>query len=182
MRNEVRYIVQIIFLKKHENLNLFKYDHDVHRIIDFIYSVFSHYLDNIDIDNDNTNTYIINYNYQIKILLIYEKLHYYIKNYTIIFFIVYIYLHTKQYLYNMLFNNMNIAYSEVGTFMNQYYIVKSLSIYYYVYLHVMCYSVIFYPLHLYVFVLICQYYVVLFKRTNKDIIYISSMKDGYLTE
>ena len=29
----------------------------------------------------------------------------------------------------------------------------------------------FYPLHLYVFVLICQYYVVLLERTNKDIIY-----------
>ena len=30
----------------------------------------------------------------------------------------------------------------------------------------------FYPLHLYVFVLICQYYVVLLERTNKYIIYI----------
>ena len=30
-----------------------------------------------------------------------------------------------------------------------------------------------YPLHLYVFVLICQYYVVLLERTNKDIIYIT---------
>ena len=29
-----------------------------------------------------------------------------------------------------------------------------------------------YPLHLYVFVLICQYYVVLLERMNKDIIYI----------
>ena len=29
----------------------------------------------------------------------------------------------------------------------------------------------FYPLHLYVFVLIFQYYVVLLERTNKDIIY-----------
>ena len=28
-----------------------------------------------------------------------------------------------------------------------------------------------YPLHLYVFVLICQYYVVLLELTNKDIIY-----------
>ena len=28
----------------------------------------------------------------------------------------------------------------------------------------------FYPLHLYVFVLICQYYVILLERTNKDII------------
>ena len=37
----------------------------------------------------------------------------------------------------------------------------------------MCYHVIiiFYPLHIYVFVLICQYYVVLHERTNKDIIY-----------
>ena len=33
----------------------------------------------------------------------------------------------------------------------------------------------FYPLHLYVFVLICQYYVVLLERTNKDIIYILFM-------
>ena len=73
MRNEVRYIVQIIIIFKHENLYLFKYDHDVHLIIDFIYSVFSHYLDNSDLDN--TNTYIINYNYQIRILLMYEKLH-----------------------------------------------------------------------------------------------------------
>ena len=41
------------------------------------------------------------------------------------------------------------------------------------YLSAMCYPVIiiFYPLHLYVFVLICQYYVVLLERTNKDIIY-----------
>ena len=31
----------------------------------------------------------------------------------------------------------------------------------------------FYPLHLYVFVLICQYYVVLLERANKDIIYIT---------
>ena len=38
------------------------------------------------------------------------------------------------------------------------------------YLSAMCYAVIFYPLHLYVFVLICQYYVVLLERTNKDII------------
>ena len=36
--------------------------------------------------------------------------------------------------------------------------------------HVLCYF--FYPLHLYVFILICQYYVVLLERTNKDIIYI----------
>ena len=107
----VRCIVQIIFLKKHENLNLFKYDHDVHLIIDFIYSVFSHYLDNSDLDDDNTNTYIINYNYQIRILLMYEKLHSYMQIYTIVFFIVYMYLHTEQYLYNMLFNHMNIAYS-----------------------------------------------------------------------
>ena len=39
------------------------------------------------------------------------------------------------------------------------------------YLSVMCYPVIFYPLHLYVFVLICQYYGVLLERTN-FIIYI----------
>ena len=39
------------------------------------------------------------------------------------------------------------------------------------YLSAMCYPVIFYPLHVYVFVLICQYYVVLLERTNKDIIY-----------
>ena len=39
------------------------------------------------------------------------------------------------------------------------------------YLSAMCYPVFFYPLHLYVFVLICQYYVVLLERTNKDIIY-----------
>ena len=39
------------------------------------------------------------------------------------------------------------------------------------YLSATCYPVIFYPLHLYVFVLICQYYVVLLERTNKDIIY-----------
>ena len=39
-------------------------------------------------------------------------------------------------------------------------------------LSAMCYPVIFYRLHLYVFVLICQYYVVLLERTNKDIIYI----------
>ena len=40
------------------------------------------------------------------------------------------------------------------------------------YLSAMLYPVIFfYPLHLYVFVLICQYYVVLLERTNKDIIY-----------
>ena len=97
MRNEVRYIVQMIFLKKHENLNLFIYDHDVHLIIDFIYSVFSHYLDNSDLDDDNTNTYIINYNYQIGILLMYEKLHSYMQIYTIVFFIVYMYLHTEQY-------------------------------------------------------------------------------------
>ena len=38
---------------------------------------------------------------------------------------------------------------------------------------------VFYPLHLYVFVLICQYYVVLLERTNKDIIYIYIVKyDG----
>ena len=111
----------------------------MHLIIDFIYSVFSQYLDNSDLDDDNTNTYIINYNYQIRILLMYGKLHSYMQIYTIVFFIVYMYLHTEQYLYNMLFNNMNIAYSEVGTFMNQYYIVNSLSIYYYVYLHVLCF-------------------------------------------
>ena len=41
------------------------------------------------------------------------------------------------------------------------------------YLSAMRYPVFFfYPLHLYVFVLICQYYVVLLERTNKDIIYI----------
>ena len=39
------------------------------------------------------------------------------------------------------------------------------------YLSAMRYPVFFYPLHLYVFVLICQYYVVLLERTNKDIIY-----------
>ena len=38
------------------------------------------------------------------------------------------------------------------------------------YLSAMCYPVIFYPPHLYVFILICQYYVVLLERTNKDII------------
>ena len=43
-------------------------------------------------------------------------------------------------------------------------------------LSAMCYPVIFYPLHLYVFVLICQYYVVLLERTNKDIIYESIEK------
>ena len=43
------------------------------------------------------------------------------------------------------------------------------------YLSAMCYPVIFfYPLHLYVFVVICQYYVVLLERTDKDIIYSSS--------
>ena len=36
---------------------------------------------------------------------------------------------------------------------------------------ILLFLVIFYPLHLYVFVLICQYYVVLLERTNKDIIY-----------
>ena len=36
----------------------------------------------------------------------------------------------------------------------------------------------FYPLYLYVFVLICQYYVVLLERTNKDI-YIYIMKVRY---
>ena len=73
----------------------------MHLIIDFIYYVFSHYLDNSDMDDDNTNTYIINYNYQIRILLMYEKLHSYMQIYTIVFFIVYMYLHTEQYLYNM---------------------------------------------------------------------------------
>ena len=40
------------------------------------------------------------------------------------------------------------------------------------YLTAMCYPVKkIYPLHLYVFVLICQCYVVLLERTNNDIIY-----------
>ena len=43
---------------------------------------------------------------------------------------------------------------------------------YFVCILVICVILLFfYPLHLYVFVLICQYYVVLLERTNKDIIY-----------
>ena len=63
----------------------------MHLIIDIIYSVFSHYLDNSDLDDDNTNTYIINYNYQIRILLMYEKLHSYMHILLLYFFIVYMY-------------------------------------------------------------------------------------------
>ena len=39
------------------------------------------------------------------------------------------------------------------------------------YLSVMCYPVIFFTHCIYMYVLICQYYVVLLERTNKDIIY-----------
>ena len=50
------------------------------------------------------------------------------------------------------------------------------------YLSAKCYPVIFYTLHLYVFVLICQYYVVLLERTKKDIIYINSPEAGQLKQ
>ena len=53
--------------------DVFKYDHDGYLIIAFIYSVFSHFLDNIDFDEDNsdlddhnndTYTTTFNYNHQ----------------------------------------------------------------------------------------------------------------------
>ena len=39
----------------------------------------------------------------------------------------------------MLSDSMNIPHSEVSTFINQYYLYTNLSIYYYGYVHVMCF-------------------------------------------
>ena len=69
-----------------------------------------------------------------------EKLHYSMQIYTTVFLIVYMYLYTVvQYSYTMLSDSMNIPHSEVSTYINQYYLFTSLSIYYYGYVHVMCF-------------------------------------------
>ena len=131
MRNEVQIKH---FEKTYKNLNLFKYDHEVYRSIAFIYSVFSYSLDYSDLDENNVN-FTIRYKYpsikRIRILLIYEKLHYSMQIYTTVFLIVYMYLYTVvQYSYTMLSDSMNIPHSEVITYINQYYLFTSLSIYY----------------------------------------------------
>ena len=140
MRNEVQIKH---FEKTYKNLNLLKYDHEVYRIIAFIYSVFSYSLDYSDLDENNVH-FTIRYKYpsikRIRILLIYEKLHYSMQIYTTVFLIVYMYLYTVvQYSYTMLSDSMNIPHSEVSTYINQYYLFTSLSIYYYGYVHVMCF-------------------------------------------
>ena len=140
MRNEVQIKH---FEKTYKNLNLLKYDHEVYRIIAFIYSVFSYSLDYSDLDENNVN-FTIRYKYpsikRIRILLINEKLHYSMQIYTTVFLIVYMYLYTVvQFSYTMLSDSMNIPHSEVSTYINQYYLFTSLSIYYYGYVHVMCF-------------------------------------------
>ena len=66
--------------------------------------------------------------------------------------------------------------------LTSYVLHKLIHILYCVCILVLCVILLFfYPLHLYVFVLICQYYVVLLERTNKDIIYIYIYKsDGVI--